>query len=186
MQQPHTPPARCFLTRLAMNAQADPAKTDPFCSLRHIFKYMPVHEICEELDLICAAAMNEEYVWAHGSPGNCLYYSGRLELLIECCYLIRTTAQAGALTGRKPPALKKIPVKMLPVPLTAGEFNKPLRVIKSFFRHASLPEWKRQLLVWTENALSRSSVKDELAPETLFPFMKLLRKLVYAACLLCK
>lgn len=186
MHQHDTSPAWPLLNRLAMDEQDNPAKTDPLSKLRHVFEYTAVHEILEELDLICSAAMNEAYVWKQGSPGNCLYYFGRLELLTECCYLFKTCNLKKTLKSRKCLLPEKLPTTMLPIPLTPREFRHPLRVIKSFFRHAPLPEWKRQLLVWTENALSNSSVKDELAPETLLPFIEHLRKLVYAAYLLCQ
>ncbi|HMR85636.1 MAG TPA: hypothetical protein PKE30_20980 [Niabella sp.] len=186
MHQPSTPPAWHLLNRLAMDKEDTPAKTDPLSKLRHVFEYTAVHEILEELNLICSAAMNEAYVWKQGSPGNCLYYYGKLELLTECCYLFKTCNLKKTLKSRKCSLPEKLPATMLPIPLTAREFRNPLRVIKSFFRHASLPEWKRQLLVWTENALSNSSVKDELEAETLFPFIEHLHKLVYAAYLLCQ
>lgn len=186
MQQPNTPPDQYFLNRLAMEAQGDPAETNPFCKLRHVFEYATVQEMWQQLNLICSAAMNEEYVWETGSPGNCLYYFYRLELLIECCYLVKIRTPSKTFKRKKSYIPQKLPVKMLPIPLTASEFRYPMQVIESFFRHASLPEWKRQLLVWIENALSRSSVKDELPPETLFPFAEHLRKLMYAAYLLCQ
>ncbi|GAB3414557.1 hypothetical protein [Niabella aquatica] len=186
MHQCNTPAARHFLNRLAMDTGEDPAKTNPLLKLRYIFEYTPVQQLLEELNLICSAAMNEAYTWQQGSPGNCLYYFSRLELLTECCYLVKEGCLKKTFKSRKNPVPKKLLVKMLPMPLTAREFRHPLRVIKSFFRHAPLPEWKRQLLVWTENALSRSSVKDELEPETLLPFIDHMRKLVYAAYLLCQ
>jgi len=186
MHQPNTPSDRYFLNRLAMEAQGDPTEINPFCKLRHVFEYATVHEMWQQLNLICSAAMNEEYVWETGSPGNCLYYFSRLELLIECCYLVKIKTLPKTFKGRKNPLPKKLPVKMLPIPLTGSEFRHPLRIIESFFQYASIQEWKRQLLIWVENALSRSSVKDELPPETLLPFAKHLHKLVYAAYLLCE
>ncbi|GAB3016432.1 hypothetical protein GCM10027051_21020 [Niabella terrae] len=161
----------CFLNRTAWKLQADPAAgIQPLRQLANLFRSPAGQELKDYFNRICRAAMYEEFRW-EGNPGNCLFYLDRLELLLECCYLIHT-APGSALRQYLQPAAARMPLSAT---------RDPFTVLKSFFDQASLGQWKQQLLRWTENALSGTSITTEEEPEKILPFVELMRQLIATA-----
>ncbi|MGN6438011.1 MAG: hypothetical protein ACTHMM_15835 [Agriterribacter sp.] len=168
-----------FLNQIALEYECDPYKLRLLSVLEDFFSYANLQQHLAMFDQFCMAAMQQEYAWKQGSPGNALFYAERLELLLEATYLLRLHPA--------PKQLKKAKRKMhritdeLPMHLSAGEYLKPRKFVDVFFMYASLPKWKKMLHAFMRNAISNGSVIDELPPDELLPFASYIKKLISAA-----
>lgn len=124
-----------FLNRLNMEEVANEGVIHPLSAIHEIHSYASTGELLDLFAHFCDSARSERYSWKEGSPGNCLFFAERLELLIESCYLIYT---------RHPGC-----------PRVAD--------LRGFFVYKGLSEWKHLLHCWLEAALSDSSIHDEFS-----------------------
>ena len=148
----------CFLNRIAITYKGNPLKVPPLQVIKDFFTYAQPAEHLKAFDEFCLAALSDQYSWRRGSPGNALYYSGQLELLIEAAYLLYQKPQPK--DGRN---------KLL------------IETLQSFFNYASLAKWKKRHHAFTHAALSKSSVADELSPIVVYKHTAYLKQLMKLA-----
>ncbi len=143
------------INRIAVNYKGNPLKASPIGILQEFFNYATAAEHAKAFDAFCLAALSNQYSWRRGSPGNALFYSEQLELLIEAAYLLH-----------QQPELK-------------GRHFKMLRdTLQSFFNYASLAKWKKRHYAFTHAALSNSSVVDELPATVIYEHANYLKQLI--------
>ncbi len=148
----------CFLNRIAITYKCNPLKVPPLQVIKNFFTYVQPAEHLKAFDEFCLAALSDQYSWRRGSPGNALYYSEQLELLIEAAYLLY----------QKPQPKDK-------------RHERLLETLQSFFNYASLAKWKKRHHAFVYAALSKSSVADELPAVTIFRHIAFLKKLIMHA-----
>jgi hypothetical protein len=166
-----------FLNRLALDEMANPDSIDPYSILNNIFSFESFGTMQDMFRHFCEAGLAEEFSWKEGSPGNLLYFSERLEQLIEACFIIYSAGKIrkNRIGIKKSKQLNKA---LLPIRLSEKELNKPFIVIKAFFAHNSLPEWKLAIHRWTEAGLSKYSVAESAGAEGILSFYRHLEKLI--------
>lgn len=147
-----------FLNRIAITYKCNPLKIPPLQVIKDFFTYAQPAEHIKAFDEFCLAALYDQYRWRRGSPGNALYYSEQLELLIEAAYLLYQESQ-------RKDKLDKVLIETL----------------QSFFNYASLAKWKKRHHTFTYAVLSKSSVADELSAVTIFRHIDFLKKLIMHA-----
>ena len=148
----------CYLNRIAIAYNCNPLKVPPLQVIKDFFTYAQPAEHLKAFDEFCLAALHDQYRWRRGSPGNVLYYSEQLELLIEAAYLLH----------QKPHSKDKLD-KVL------------IETLRSFFNYASLAKWKKRHHAFMHAALSKSSVADELSPVIIYKCTAFLKKLIIVA-----
>ena len=153
----------CFLNRIAITYKGNPLKVPPLQVLKDFFSYAKPAEHAKAFDAFCLAALSDQYSWHRGSPGNALYYSERLELLIEAAYLLY----------QKPQPKNK-------------RYEVLLEMLQSFFRYASLMKWKKRHYAFTHAALSNSSVADELSAKVIYEHTNYLKQLIKFTSEMCE
>ncbi|WP_460684206.1 hypothetical protein [Niabella aquatica] len=151
----------CFLNRIAITYHCHPLKASPLQILKDFFTYAPPAYHLKAFDEFCLAALHDSYCWHRGSPGNALYYSEQLELLIEAAYLLYW----------KPHRYKV-------------RFKEHAAFLHTFFSYASPGEWKKRHHAFTSAAISKSSVADELAAAVIYEHTAYLKKLVTVAAVI--
>lgn len=134
-----------YLNRIAITYQGNPLKVPPLQVIKDFFTYAKPAEHLKAFDEFCLAALSDRYCWKRGSPGNALYYSEQLELLIEAAYLL----------------YQKSPSK-------AQRNDVLIETLQSFFNGISLAKWKKRHHAFTHAALSKCSVGDELAATVIY------------------
>lgn len=144
-----------YLNRIAITYKGNPLKVSSLQVLKDFFTYAQPAEHIKAFDEFCLAALHDQYRWRRGSPGNALYYSEQLELLIEAAYLLH----------QKPHSKDKLD-KVL------------IETLRSFFNYASLAKWKKRHHAFMHAALSKSSVADELSPVIIYMHTAHLKKLM--------
>lgn len=147
-----------FLNRIAITYKGNPLKVPPLQVIKDFFTYAQPAEHIKAFDEFCLAALYDQYRWRRGSPGNALYYSEQLELLIEAAYLLYQESQSKD-------KLDKVLIETL----------------QFFFNYASLAKWKKRHHAFTHAVLSKSSVADELSAITIFRHIDFLKKLIMQA-----
>jgi hypothetical protein len=167
-----------MLSQLAYTYQCHPFGLNCKKVVKDLFKENPPQELATAIDQFCIAALTEGYAWQHGSAANALHFSKNIELLIEVAYLLHQKSKTTI--NKKIPAQLKLPSCLLPMPLSAAEYDQPQLFLSSFFSYQSLPQWKQLLACFTENALGSGSVAEELPGPDLLYFNAYLKKLVYA------
>lgn len=169
-----------FLNRVALEYECNPHKLHLLSVLKDFFNYANVPHHLDMFDKLCIAAMHQQYTWNGGSPGNGLFYAERLEMLIEAAYLLHKHRGSKPRKKAKHKA-DRVAANELPMYLSSSEYLQPFTFLDSFFAHATLQRWKKMLNGFMSNALSNSSVTEELAPEELLPFVCYMKKLICAA-----
>ncbi|MCH5715357.1 hypothetical protein [Niabella hibiscisoli] len=165
-----------LLNRTTLFCKGNPLKADAFALIKEFFSYASPQEHLKAIDDFIKAALQEDSYWPHGSPANGLFYSEQLELLIESAYLINIKPKKYFLKKR---AVVNLPIKELPVLLSAEEYQNPLLVIQQFFQQ-SLLYWKQLLYACTHGALSNSSVAEEVEAAEVLGLCNELKRLVCA------
>jgi hypothetical protein len=146
------------LNRIAATNKGNPLKVPPLQVIKDFFTYAQPAEHIKAFDEFCLAALYDQYRWRRVSPGNALYYSEQLELLIEAAYLLYQESQS------------------------KDKLDKGLiETLQSFFNYASLAKWKKRHHAFTYAVLSKSSVADELSAVTIFRHIAFLKKLIMQA-----
>ncbi|MCH5716903.1 hypothetical protein [Niabella hibiscisoli] len=112
------------LIRIEATYKGNPLKASPIGILQEFFNYATAAEHAKAFDEFCLAALSNQYSWRRGSPGNALFYSEQLELLIEAAYLLH---QQPELKGRR--------------------FKMLRDTLQSFFNYASLANWKNGIML---------------------------------------
>lgn len=174
----HTLLPEHWLSHLVYQYQCPPLQLDLKKVVKDLFKENPPQELATAIDHFCIVALTEGYAWQQGSPANALHLSKNLELLIELAYLLHQKSKT--IINKKLPDQLKLPSGLLPMPLTAAEYCEPQLFLSRFFQYQSLPQWKRLLVCFTENAIGNGSVAEELPGPELLYFNRYLKKLVYA------
>jgi len=77
-----------FLNRIALETMEDPTTVDPQYILQRIFEFAEPPELIELFDQFCICAMNEQYSWNEGGPGNLLFVCEQIEMFVEACSLL--------------------------------------------------------------------------------------------------
>lgn len=173
-----------YLNRLVMTELKDPHKIDPYTIIRDFCDFEDQPEMIKLFRKTCKAALSDKYSWKEGSPGNLLYYSGQIELLVEACYLIyskdgfkkQVAKQSGS--GKKKEKFKHPDI---PCSLTWKEYINPLIVIEDFFDRYSLMKWKQSIHAWLEAGLSDFTVLGNIKSEDLLPYCRGIEKLLEAS-----
>lgn len=168
-----------FLNRLALDEFADPYAIDPVEVLRRMFRFAEPNEMQDLFNNFCHAAMSDTYCWKEGSPGNLLFFSEKLEQLIEAGYLMQSAKKKRRKKLKN--RMRSIRVAHLPIDLTEREFAEPMLVFDRFFSYNSLAQWKLALHNWTMAALANHSISESVEPFTIVPFVKHMEKLISAA-----
>ncbi len=168
-----------WLSQLAYQYQCHPLQLNCEKVIKDLFKENPPQELATAIDQFCIAALTEGYTWQQGSPANALHLSKNIELLIEVAYLLYRKNDTTTISDKIPRQIK-LPSCLLPMPLSAAEYDQPQLFLSSFFKYQSLPQWKQLLACFTENALGNSSIAEELPGSDLLYFNAYLKKLVYA------
>ncbi|MGE9310645.1 hypothetical protein ACLOAU_03340 [Niabella sp. CJ426] len=150
----------CYLNRIAITYKGNPLKVSSLQVLKDFFTYAQPAEHLKAFDEFCLAALHDQYRWRRGSPGNALYYSEQLELLIEAAYLLY-----------RQPSPKKEHDELL------------MKTLNDFFLHASLRQWKNRHLAFTHAALSKSSVADELPATVVYRHTAYIKQLLMSAAI---
>lgn len=144
-----------FLNRIAIIYKGNPLKVPPLQVIKDFFTYAQPAEHLKAFDEFCLAALSDQYSWRRGSPGNALYYSEQLELLIEAAYLLYQKPQP------------------------KDKYHELLcETLQSFFNYASLAKWKKRHHAFTHAALSKSSVADELSAVIIYKHIACLQRLM--------
>lgn len=169
-----------FLNRLALEQLKDPHSFNPLHTLGYIFSYTNPHELLEQFDQFCAAALAEEYSYELGSPGDLLSFSEQLEELIETCWLIAQQESKDAIEH----PIKGLDGLRLPCHLSKAEWQNPGQLLDSFFSYQPLQRWKVVLHEWTRASLSDFSVIQDIEGVQLLPFCQYIQKLIEAAYLI--
>jgi hypothetical protein len=168
-----------WLSQLTQKYQCHPLRINLKKVITELFQENPPQELVTAINRFCIAALTEGYAWRQGSPANALHLSKNIELLIEVAYLLHQKNGKSKIDHKLPGRLK-LPSGLLPMPLTAAEYCEPQLFLSSFFKYQSLPQWKRLLVCFTENAIGNGSVAEELPGPELLYFNGYLKKLVYA------
>jgi hypothetical protein len=168
-----------WLSQLAYKYQCHPLRLNCKKVIKELFRENPPQELATAIDQFCIAALTEGYAWRQGSPANALHLSKNIELLMEVAYLLHQKNNKAKIDHKVPDQLK-LPSGLLPMPLSATEYNQPQLFLSRFFQYQSLPQWKQLLACFTENALGNGSVAEELPGPGLLRFNEYLKKLVYA------
>lgn len=166
-----------LLNRTTLLCKCNPLKADALAMINKFFSYATPQEHLKAIDDFCVAALKDGYHWWHGSAANALFYSEQLELLLEAAYLISLKPKNYPLKKR---AVANLPVKELPVLLSAKEYQNPLLVIQQFFSLHSLLHWKQLLYAFTHGVLSNSSVAEEVEAAEILGLCNGLKRLVCA------
>ena len=133
------------------------------------------------LDEACRVALEEEYCWQEGSPGNLLYFYNNLEKLVEACYLIckeKKYQKKLSKRFRRVTEEKIIQDLILPCSLSKQEIAHPFSVLQLFFACQGIRQWKKDLYTWLEAGLSACTVLDSANANTLLPYRFQLQKLM--------
>ncbi len=147
-----------YLNRIAITYKGNPLKVPPLQVIKDFFTYAKPAEHIKAFDAFCLAALHDQYRWRRGSPGNALYYSEQLELLIEAaCLLYQKPEHKG------------------------GRYKMLRETLQYFFNYASLMKWKKRHHAFTHAALSKNSVADELSPVIIYKYTAFLKKLIIVA-----
>ncbi|MBS1653285.1 MAG: hypothetical protein JSU05_00445 [Bacteroidetes bacterium] len=162
-----------FLNRLALDEGTDPFSIDLCKVLEGIFQFASLNDMRDLFQQFCKAAMSEKYKWKEGPPGNLHYFAELLEQLIEAAYLIVKDKKKKLRVAT--PVLHK---DMLPVHLSAAEYDDPVLVFERFFNYKKLGEWKSALHDWLHAALSNHSISDSVQPTEVLPFVFRMEKLI--------
>lgn len=166
-----------LLNRTTLFCKGNPLKADAFTLIKEFFSYATPQEHLKAIDDFCTAALKDGYHWQHGSAANALFYSEKLELLLEAAYLIYIKPKKYPLKKR---AVAKLSVKELPVLLSAKEYQIPFLVIEQFFRRSSLLYWKELLYTCTHGVLSNGSVVEEVDSAEVLGLSNGLKRLICA------
>ena len=169
-----------FLNRIALEEMINPYSIDPYYILNDIFNSDHFGAMQDLFRHFCEAGLAEEFSWKEGSPGNLLYFSERLEQLIEACFIIHSSGKIRK-GGKVFKKTKQINKALLPIRLSEMELDKPFIILDAFFAHNSLPEWKEALHRWTEAGLSKYSVAESAGAEGILSFYQHIEKLIEAS-----
>lgn len=165
-----------LLNRTTLFCKGNPLKADAFTLIKEFFSYATPQEHLKAIDDFCIAALKDSYHWQHGSAANALFYSEQLELLLEAAYLIYIKPKKYPFKKR---AVANLPVKELPVLLSAKEYQNLLLVIEQFFKQPLL-YWKQLLYACTHGVLSNGSVAEEVEAAELLGWCNELKRLICA------
>ncbi|MGN7784598.1 hypothetical protein ACTJIJ_08730 [Niabella sp. 22666] len=165
-----------LLNRTTLFCKGNPLKADALALVKEFFSYASPQEHLKAIDDFCTAALKDGYHWQQGSAANALFYSEQLELLLEAAYLIYIKPKKYPLKKR---AVANLPVKELPVLLSAKEYQNPSLVIEQFFKQPLL-YWKQLLYACTHGVLSNASVTEEVEAAEVLGLSNGLKRLVGA------
>src|ERR1700722_19480185 len=168
-----------FLNRIALEEMINPYSIDPYYILNDIFNSDHFGAMQDLFRHFCEAGLAEEFSWKEGSPGNLLYFSERLEQLIEACFIIHSSGKIRK-GGKVFKKTKQINKALLPIRLSEMELDKPFIILDAFFAHNSLPEWKESLHRWTKACLSQYSVAESDDAEGMLSLYQHIEKLIPA------
>ncbi|SMC68714.1 hypothetical protein [Pedobacter nyackensis] len=144
---------------------------DPLTYITDLYQYDLIFEQIADSIKIWEKSFYEKNFWLKAdSPGNILYLVACLKRLIDSIWLLM---QIDIIRANKKLTNSK---KKLYPSLSEEELNSPLLVIKSFFEHKKLHEWKHQLDEWTNISLSYTeTVKTEDIAKTSTSLQQLLK-----------
>ncbi len=157
MSTPHSVDAQFFLNRIALHTMNDPYLAGPSELLDQIMDFAGPDELQDMFRELSDAAIKSSPNWKAGEPGNLLFISQKLEMLIECCFLLQT--------GN--------------ISISPGKENA-VSTFKHFFQELPLPQWKFYLHEWCEAALSTESIWENEERDTLERYRVLLNNLLDA------
>ena len=172
------------LNRLALTEIKNPDKINPYVIIRQFYDFEELAEMKKLFQDSCKAALSSKYTWENGSPGNLLYFYDQLEILVEACFLIYNNDEFRKRVLKKVKSTKNKKMTRypdFPCSLTLEEYMNPLIVIRDFFDHHNLLEWKRSIHSWMEAALSNFSILENINPEDLLPYCYSIDKLMEAS-----
>ncbi len=167
----------CSLNRIAARYNCNPFQVNPINVLQEFFDRAGPAEQVKSFERFCIPAMTDQYKWINGSPANGLYYGEQLEMLLESAYLLCKNPRKYPVKSLNTPENRD----ELPLLLTWAEYDRPSLFLKDFFNEISLPQWKRQVAVFTSASISNDSVADELTGPEIFKFITTMPRLFYAA-----
>lgn len=168
-----------WLSQLTQKYQCHPLQLNLKKVVKDLFHENPPQELATVIDQFCIAALTEGYAWRQGSAANSFHVGKNIELLIEIAYLLHQKNSKSKIDHKVPGQLK-LPSYLLPMPLSAAEYDQPFLFLFSFFKYQSLLQWKQLLACFTENVLGNGTVAEELPGPELLQFNLYLKKLVYA------
>lgn len=134
---------------------------NPANSIRNLYLHDLRFEQTYESLKIWEQSFYDKDFWAKtDNPGNILFFSNCIKQLIDCIWLMTQTGEIDTITEKR--ALSRSKKRQF-FALNKQELNLPLLVIKSFFEHKKMHEWKQQLDEWTEISLSQTVIpKDKI------------------------
>ena len=152
---------------------------DPMAYITDLYQYDLIFEQIDESLKIWEKSFYEKNFWLHAdSPGNMLFLAACLKRLIESTWLLM---RIDPITAKRKLTNSK---KNLYTTLNKEELYQPFLVVKSFFEHKKMHEWKTQLNEWTNISLSYTeTIKTEAITKTSADLRHLL-KLIEATHLL--
>jgi hypothetical protein len=144
---------RYFLNRLALEHSTDCLSLEPKKIIQQLFYRTSLSAMQEMFEEFCEAAVAPAYYWKDRNPEVLLKFSEEMEKLIEACYLLYREKRS----------------------LNCFRYSV---VVKRFFAHYHLADWKRILRDWTQAALSVNSVAETGNPQEMVPFVSGMEELI--------
>jgi hypothetical protein len=146
-----------FLNRIALETMQDPMTVDPYFILEQLFEFAEPEEYIELFDQFSICAMNDNYSWNEGGPGNLLFICEKFELFAEVCYLLHLGNKDGNKT-----------------------FATDFKLIDEFFHQYTIQQWKKEFHDWVESAFADFSAMENIEAKSLLKFQEQTKNLLKA------